>query len=126
MKKNKIVNWTVPEGSVLSSDSISGKNSLHWKTMDKILSCYQSVKIDKGFQYELCIHFKIINTTIAKKRGILFGIECTNKTKEFYEGSFSRRFFGSINWRKACHITGIFKKPNNDLDKYYFKWRYIY
>ena len=117
---NKIVNWTVPEGSDLSSDSISGKNSLHWKTMNKTLSCYQLVKIDKGFQYELCIHFKIINTTIAKKRGIHFGLASTNKTKGIYEKTYSRRFFGSINWRKACHITPIFNKPNNDLDNYYF------
>ena len=118
---DQVTNWKLGEGvELISSDSHSGKNSLHWKPTNKAIFSYQMIQIEKGFQYEMCAHFKTQNVPNISYEGFLFMIESINKTNGTYEYFYSRRYYGNLDWRKACHITGIIKKPNNDSDKYYF------
>ena len=113
---NKALFWNLAEGAELSSVSHSGRKSLHWNTMEKTLINYQFIKIDKNLQYEVCVHFKLIN---IHGDGFQFYIESKNKTEGFYESSYSKKFNGTNDWMKACHLTKIFKKPNNDSDRYF-------
>ena len=47
-------------------------------------------------------------------------IKSVNKTIGIHEGFYSRYFYGNMDWRKACYLTDIIKKPNNDSDQYFF------
>ena len=120
VENNKVINWTLGEGVEISSDSHLGKNSLYWRPTNHSFFSYQIIPIEKGFQYEMCAHFKLNNVKNISGEGFFFMIESVNKTNGIKEYCYSRRYFGNIDWKKACHITGIIKKPNNDSDKYYF------
>ena len=113
---NKVLNWNLADGADLSADSHSGSKSLHWKTKDKTLINYQILKIEKNFQYEICVHFKLVNIT---GKGFAFYIESKNQTPGFYESTYSKAFTGNNDWKKVCHLTDIFRKPNNDSDTYF-------
>ena len=119
IENNKVLNWNLGKGVEISSDSHLGKNSLHWKPTNHSFFSYQMISIEKGFQYEMCAHFKFNNLT-KNSGGFLFLIESVNKTNGTFEYFYSRRYHGSISWKKACYITGIIKKPNNNSDRYYF------
>ena len=119
VENNQIKNWKLGEGVELISSEL-GRKALHWKMANHTFFSYQMVPLEKGFQYEMCVHFKIKNIKNITKDGFMFLIESVNKTDGVHEYFFSRQYYGDINWKKACHLTGIIKRPNNNLDSYYF------
>ena len=120
VENNKVLNWGLGEGVEISSDCFSGKNSLHWRPTNHSVFSYQMIPIEKGFQYEMCAHFKVKNVKNITGEGFIFMIESLNKTIGAFEYFYSQRFFGNSDWRKRCYITDIIKKANNDSDNYYF------
>ena len=62
VENNQAKNWILDKGSqIISSDSHSGKNSLYWKQTDHGISNYQIIQLEKGVQYEICVHYKSKN-----------------------------------------------------------------
>ena len=61
VENNKVLNWSLGRGVEISSDCFSGKNSLHWSPTNHSVFNYQMIPIEKGFQYEMCGHFKVNN-----------------------------------------------------------------
>ena len=120
VENNKVLNWNLGKGVEISSDSYSGKNSLHWRPTNHSFSSYQAIPIEKGFQYEMCAHFKLINISEINGGGLVFLIQTSNKTSGVFEYFYSRGYYGNSDWKKACHITGIIENPNNDSDRYTF------
>ena len=114
---NKPLHWNLRENVEISSDSHSGNKSLKFKITNKRTYITQAIKIDKGFQYEICVHLKFINN--AKQRLLGFRIENLNYTHGFYEYYETRSFSTFKEWKKVCMITGAFKKPVSDSDPYY-------
>ena len=115
----KPLHWYLDEGVELSSESHLGKNSLYWKPTNRAIFSYQMITIEKGFQYEMCVHLKLRNIPNITKEGFLFMIQSVKKENEPQEYFYSRYYNGNSDWKKACHLTGIIKK-RNDSDLYYF------
>ena len=121
IENNQVKNWKLGEGvQLISSDTYSGKNALYWKQANHYVFSYQIIQVEKGFQYEICATFKVKNIPDLQKDGFAFLIETVNKTNGFHEYFYSRSYNGNLNWKKACHITGIIKKLNNKTNDYYF------
>ena len=80
---NKPLHWNAPEEVEISSVSHSGNKSLKFKITEKKIAISQAIKIDKGFQYEICIHFKFVKN--IKERLLGFRIQNLNRTPGFYE-----------------------------------------
>ena len=121
VENNQVKNWKLGEGvQLITLDNNSGKKALYWKQTNHSTSVYQIIQVEKGFQYEICVHFKVKNIPDITKDGLTFGIDTFNKTNRFREIFHSRSYNGNYDWKKACHITGIIKKPNNKTKNYYF------
>ena len=114
---NKLLNWNIAPEVELSSISYSGKKALHWKMTNKHISNSQMIKVDKGYQYEICVQLKLVD---LPRFGVGFCIESINKTVGTFEFYRSRGYSGTFDWKKLCHMTGIIQKHNGDLDQYYF------
>ena len=119
VENNKLLHWHLDEGVELSFDSHLGKNSLYWKPTNRSFFSYQMITIEKGFQYEMCVHLKLRNIPNITKEGFLFMIQSVKKENEPQEYFYSRYYNGNSDWKKACHLTGIIKKRKNS-DLYYF------
>ena len=115
---NKPLHWNLRDDVEISSDSHSGNKSLKFKITNKTTSISQAIKIEKGFQYEICVHFKFINN--IKQRLLGFRIQNLNHTPGFYEYYDTRSFSTFKEWKKVCVITAAIKKPVSDSDPYYF------
>ena len=100
----------------ISHDSHSGNNSLHWKESSKRIINTQTIEVEKGFKYEICVNFKFKNI-IGK--GLRFYIENKNHT-QLYENYYFSYYSGTNDWKKVCHESGNIKKPSGDLDRYIF------
>ena len=78
------------------------------------------VELEKGFQYEMCAHFKLNNVRNGSEEGLLFLIQSVNKTEGIFEKFISKLYFGTLDWRIGCHITGVIQRKNGNSEKYYF------
>ena len=78
---NKLKYWVLNPICDISHDSHSGNNSLHWKESSKRIINTQTIELEKGFKYEICVNFKLKNI-IGK--GLRFYIENKNHT-QLYE-----------------------------------------
>ena len=113
-ENNQIKNWRLSkESQIISSDIHSGKYSLYWKQPNHPISNIQIIQLEKGFQYEMCIHYKIKNIQRTSGAGFIFTIQSVNKTSGFHEYFNSRAYYRNMNWRKTCHLTGIIKNLYN-------------
>jgi len=113
---NKLKYWTLNSKCDISHESFSGNNSLFWKELNKKLFNIQTIELEKGFKYEICVHFKLRNI-IGK--GFRFYIVNRNHT-ELYENYYSSYYNGTYDWKKVCHQSENIKKPTADLDRYIF------
>ena len=110
---HKLLYWSLAEEADLSSDSHSGQKSLHWKPKNKLVFNCQVIPFEEGFPYEICAYIKTIK---APDHGLLFCIESTNKTKGIFQFSYSRGYYGDLDWKQVCFMTDIIRKPNkNDI-----------
>ena len=94
---NKLLYWYLDEEADISSNSHSGKKSLHWKPKNKLIYSYQIIQLEDGFLYEICAYINVIN---APGHGLIFGIATVNRTREVYQRAYSRGYFGDIDWKK--------------------------
>ena len=99
---NYPLDWNFVTGGAISSDSYSGRNSLHFKTMStkNILSQFFTDTFEKGFRYKICAAFKLIN--VNNFQIYLQNREFTNDT---YEGFYTDSYSGTLDWRKECYNT---------------------
>ena len=58
---NKLKYWNIVQEADISHDCLSGNNCLHWKPVNLVLINYQYINIEKGYIYDVCIHYKIKN-----------------------------------------------------------------
>ena len=94
VENNQAKNWILDrETQIISSDSHSGKYSLYWKQTDRGISNYQIIQLEKGFQYEMCVHYKIKNIQRALEAGFFFIIESFNRISGFHEFLYSRTYY---------------------------------
>ena len=96
---NKILYWSIDKEVEISSECYSGKKCLHWKMANRQINNYQMIQVDKGFQYEVYVHIKIVN---LPRFGVGFCIESVTHTFGFYEYYRSRGFYGDFDWKKIC------------------------
>jgi len=115
--KNKLTYWRINNKTEISSDSYSGKNSLYWKQTNKRIKNYQLIELEKNYQYEICIHFKLKNIL---GNGFSFYIDNNNYTSGVNERYYSELYNGTNDWKKECYTSGKIKKPNQDSEKYVF------
>ena len=121
VENNQVKNWRLGEGiQLITLDNNSGKKALYWKQTNHSISVLQTIPVEKGFQYEICAHFKVKNIPDIQKDGFTFLIDTSNKTNGFREMFSSRSYNGNLDWKKACHISGIIKKTINKAYNYYF------
>ena len=120
IENDKAVNWSLGRGVEISSISHTGKNSIHWKPTNHSVFSYQMIPVEKGFQYEMCVHLKLNDVRNISGAGFIYLIESFNATSGIFEYFYSRRLFGSSDWKKHCRLTGIIEKRNSDSDQYYF------
>ena len=120
IENNKVVNWSLGSVVEISSISHTGRNSIHWKPTNHSVFTYQMIPVEKGFQYEMCVHFKLNDVRNISGAGFLYMIESFNGTTGIAEYFYSRRLFGNYDWKKQCRVTGIIEKRNSDSDLYYF------
>ena len=113
---NKLKYWILNPACNISHDSYSGNNSLHWKESDKRIINTQTIQLEKGFKYEICVNFKLKNVT---GNGLRFYIENKNHT-ELYEHYYFSYYNGTNDWKKVCNESGNIQKPSGDLDRYIF------
>ena len=113
-ENNQVKYWRLDkESQIISSDCYSGKYSLYWKQGNHSITNFQTIQLEKGFQYEVCIHFKIKNIKKTSSEGFFIKIQSINTTGGFNEYFNSRAYYGNINWRKTCLLTSIIKNLNN-------------
>ena len=110
---SKLKYWDVVKESDISSDSHSGNNSLHWKPLNRSLVNYQQINVERNYQYEICIHYKIKNITALQ-----FYILNTNKTKDYNEYYYSKSYRGTNDWEKGCYETGPLKRSSDIYNKF--------
>jgi len=115
--KNKLTYWRINNKTEISSDSHSGKNSLHWKQENKRVKNYQLIELEKNYRYEICIHFKLKNII---GNGFSFYIDNNNYSSGINERYYSPLYNGTNDWKKECYDSGKIKKPNGDEEKYVF------
>ena len=114
---NQLSYWRLNVNNGISSISHSGKNSLYWKQTNKRIINTQSIELEKDFQYEICVYYKL-NNIIGD--GFRFFIENNNHTPEYYERYYFNFYNGTNDWKQACDISGKIKRPNGILDQYIF------
>ena len=108
--KNKLINWNVYTLADLSSDSHSGNYSLHWKQTNITTMNSQYIELDKDFNYEVCVHFKLKDIV---GDGFRFYIGNLNYTPGFSDYHYSPKYYnGTNNWEKACYNTKKIMNPN--------------
>ena len=112
----KLKYWILNPTSDISHEYYSGNNSLHWKESNKKIINTQTIELERGFKYEICVNFKLKNVT---GKGFRFYIENKNHT-QLYEHYYSSYYNGTNDWNKVCLVSGIIKKPSGDLDRYLF------
>ena len=113
---NKLKYWILNSICDISHEYYSGNNSLHWKESSKRIINTQTIELEKGFKYEICVNFKLKNIT---GNGFRFYIENKNHT-QLYERYYSSYYSGTNDWKKICHESGNIIKPSGDLDRYIF------
>ena len=111
---NKLKYWNVDKESDISSVHHSGKYSLHWKPLNKTISSYQFINVEKNYQYRLCIHLKLTNI-----KAFQMHITNHNKTKE-RESYHSNGYKNTTGWEIKCYTVGPFKRSSSELDKFMF------
>lgn len=57
----ELKDWYVVENADISHDCYSGNNCLHWKPLNYVMINFQYLNIEKGYVYDVCIHYKINN-----------------------------------------------------------------
>ena len=115
--KNKLTHWIVNDITDISSTCHSGKNSLHWKQINKRIVNIQYIELEKNYQYQVCVHYKLNNII---ENGFRFYIENQNYTPGYYDPHKSKIYNGTNDWKQACINTGKIKRPNGILDQYFF------
>ena len=113
---NKLKYWKLNPTCDISNESNSGNYSLHWKESDKRIINTQSIELEKGFKYEICVNFKLKNIIGS---GLRFYIE-NRDYSNLYERYYFSYYSGTNDWKKVCNESGNIKNPNGDLDKYIF------
>ncbi len=113
---NKLKYWKLNPTCDISNESNSGNYSLHWKESDKRIINTQSIELEKGFKYEICVNFKLKNIIGS---GLRFYIE-NRDYSNLYERYYFSYYSGINDWKKVCNESGNIKNPNGDLDKYIF------
>ena len=123
VENNQVKNWILDKGvQLISLDSPLGKKALYWRQINNSVYISQTIKLEKGFQYEMCAHFKVKNIPNITKDGFQFMLQSVNRTHGIREYFNSRSYYGNLDWKKACHLTSIIQKANNN-EKYTF---YLY
>ena len=112
---NKIKYWNVVKGSDISSDSHSGKYSLHWKPENKSMVNFQYINIEKNYIYDVCIHFKLNNITALQMYVISL-----NRTTDYREFYYSHSYKGTNDWKKECYTIGPIRKSSHNNTNVFF------
>ena len=116
--QKKLINWNVDTLADLSSDRHSGNYSLHWNQTNRRVVNSQYIELDKDFNYEVCVHFKLKDIV---GDGFRFYIGNLNYTPGFSDYHYSPKYYnGTNNWEKACYNTKKIMRPNGYLDNYIF------
>ena len=116
---NRLLYWYNPDNVEISPVSHSGKNSLHFKSApDRYIAISQSVKVEKGYVYEICAYFKFVTDVTRRTFGFL--LHSYNYTPGIYEGYPSRSYYRVTEWTKICFKTGVIKKLAINSDSYDF------
>ena len=71
----------------------------------------QLINVEKNYQYEVCIHFKLNNI-----KALQMFVGNRNKTKDYEEYYYSKPFRGTNDWKKVCYTVGPLKKSSGYSD----------
>ena len=113
--RNRPINWNLDSITDLSLDSHSGNYSLHWKQTNRTITNSQYIQLDKSYNYEVCVHYKLKDIVGS---GFRFYIGNLNYTPGFSDYNYSPKFYnGTKDWEKACKKI---MRPNGYLDNYIF------
>ena len=110
-------NWAFAEGPLeVSTTAHSGKNSVLVKPGSKRGLFRQSVLLEKGNRYDLCIHYKTVNLQLDFQ----YYVETSKVSYEGFYSSVSAKHLGTNGWTKECYTTGYVTCPNGENVTYSF------
>ena len=111
---HELKDWYVVENADISHDCYSGNNCLHWKPLNYVMINFQYLNIEKGYVYDVCIHYKINNIVALQ----MFVVN-EYSAEDYEEVYYSDLFIGTKDWTQACYTIGPIQRSSSNINKFF-------